>query len=39
VFIGLIVVAVLAWLAHSWSRHSVRSPILDATVADSGRPA
>jgi hypothetical protein len=36
VFIGLIVVAVLAWLAHSWSRHSVRSPILDATVADSG---
>lgn len=35
VFIGLIVIAVLAWLAHSWTRRSTRTPHLEATVADS----
>ncbi|HET9328183.1 MAG TPA: GerMN domain-containing protein [Candidatus Eisenbacteria bacterium] len=35
VFVGLIVIAVLAWLAHSWTRRSGRAPRPEATVADS----
>lgn len=35
VFVGFVMIAVLAWLAHSWTRRSTRTPRLEATSADS----
>jgi hypothetical protein len=35
VFIGLVVIAVLAWLAYNWTRRSAHPPKMEAAVADS----